>query len=170
MKVLAFDSGATRAGWAVLEDGPVYIASDVEHRPRPATQAYQAYRMELTEFWAFTTRELLDEYKPTLVITETVPVVGMNNFSQGYLANVMATTVHVVAMMADYNVEQVSARSVQKNISVRGKTKNVTKPQVRNGVLSLLPELKETFKQNMKIFEESDAVAIGLYTLGYKVG
>jgi hypothetical protein len=126
--------------------------------------------MGLTEYWAFTTLELLEIYKPSIIITETVPVVGMNNFAQGYLANVMATTVHTVCVLQDYRVEQVSARSVQKNISVRGKTKNVTKPQVRNGVLSLVPELKDKFKENMKIFEESDAVAIALYTLGYKVG
>jgi hypothetical protein len=102
------------------------------------------------------------------VVTEIVPPRGMNDFAQGYLANVMATTIHAIAIYHGVKVEQVSARKVHNQIAIGGKTKNPTKPQVRNGVLQLLPELKDSkAKEWVKIFEEPDALAIALWRLGY---
>ncbi len=166
MRVLALDSGAIRAGWCILDDMPLeYIASGVVHTPRPATEAFQAYRMRLTEEWMGRAYELLCKYRPDVVVTETVPPLGANNGTQLYLANVQITVVHAIAMLCDYPVEQVSARTVQKVIAIRGKGKKITKPQVRNGVFARLPELQPRFKEFTKVFEESDALAIGLYYL-----
>lgn len=167
MRVLSFDSGAKRAGWAVLDPGPEYISSGVEECIRRPKQTYQGYRMELTEHWVEFTAHLLDEYKPTHVVTEIVPPYGMNDFSQGYLANVMATTVHAITFGYGKEPFQVSAKRVQEQIAIRGKSTKITKPQVRNGVVSLIPELKSRAGGWTKIWEEPDAIAIGLHFLGY---
>jgi hypothetical protein len=122
--------------------------------------------MRLTNYWVGRTAELLEEYSPTCVVTETVPVYGMNDFSQGYLALVMCVTVHAMALAMGIETSQVSARTVQKHIAIRGNSKSVTKTQVRNGVCSLIPEVQELYGKT-KVFEPTDALAIGLFTLGY---
>src|SRR5208282_5558430 len=141
MRILSFDPGATRAGWAVIDDGRL-IASDVVHHPRLPNQKFQVYRMELTEFWAQEIWELLDEYKPGVVVTETVPSRGAGIPEQLYLANVMVTTVHTIALAEGVNCIQVSARTVQAHIAKRKEGVKITKVQVRNGVLERCPELK----------------------------
>ena len=103
MNVLAVDSGATRAGWAVLgspgTDGiPSYIASGVVHFPRLPKQAFQEYRMSLTEFWIDEAFDLIEEYKPDVLVIETVPSRGPEIMDQLYLANVQATVLHVIAL------------------------------------------------------------------------
>jgi hypothetical protein len=167
MRILAFDSGARRAGWAMLENQwwGIEFDSDVISFPRESKELYQDYRMRLAQFWTFKTLDLIHDLNPDHIVTETVPVYGMNDFSQGYLANVMATTVHAVAFIQGITVAQVSARKVQSAIAIGGKTKKPTKPQVRNGVIERLPEVKDTLKSEMKVFERSDALAIGLWYL-----
>lgn len=172
MNVLAIDPGATRAGWAVLgspgRDGKaVYIASGVVHHPRLPKQPFQKYRMELTAHWIEEAFDLVEEYKPDVLVSETVPSRGPEIMDQLYLANVQITTLHAIAMSYGVKVEQVSARTVQAKIALRKKDVKVTKPQVRNGVLTQFPELDERLKpKGSQIFEESDAIAIGLYYLG----
>jgi hypothetical protein len=87
--------------------------------------------------------------------------------SQLYLANVMASTVHAVGYFnsKSLTVKQVSARSVQSKIAIRGRSSKITKVNVRDGVLSILPELAHKKPEWIKtgISEESDALAIGLY-------
>jgi hypothetical protein len=78
----------------------------------------------------------------------------------------MITTVHAIAIAYGIPVEQVSARTVQAKMALRKPNVKVTKPQVRNGVLTHLPEMKERLMKNVKVFEESDALAIGLWYLG----
>lgn len=161
-RIVAFDSGAKRAGYALLHND-VYVASAVFHFPREVKEAYQDYRMRLTGYWAWKTEKLIEQERPTVIVTEMVPVYGMNDFSQGYLANVMATTVHAIAIQKKISVVQVSAVKVQNAIAKRGKTKKITKPQVRNGVLELYPQLSSLFKGEPKIFERSDAIAIAAW-------
>jgi hypothetical protein len=168
MRVLAFDSGAERAGIAVLETGPLYVFSEVAMFSRGKTD-FQKYRLGLAEYWVLKTNELLWDYRPDIVVTETVPSTGANNMSQLYLANVMASTVHAICFERGFTVKQVSARSVQSKIAIRGKSKNITKVQVRNGVIDRLPELEPRKKDWIKIYEEPDAIAIGLYTLNHKI-
>jgi Holliday junction resolvasome RuvABC endonuclease subunit len=169
MNVLAVDSGATRAGWAVLgspgTDGiPSYIASGVVHFPRLPKQPFQEYRMALTEFWIDEAFDLIEEYKPSVLVIETVPSRGPEIMDQLYLANVQATTLHVIALSYGVKVQQVSARTVQAKVALRKKDVKVTKPQVRNGVLTRFPELQSRLKpKGSQIFEESDALAIGLW-------
>ena len=170
MNVLAIDPGALRAGWAVLgspgKDGKAtHIASGVVHHPRLPKQPFQEYRMELTEHWIEEAFDLVEEYKPDVLISETVPSRGPEIMDQLYLANVQITVLHAIAISYGVKVVQVSARSVQSKIALRKKDVKVTKPQVRNGVLLQFPEL-ETRLKGSQIFEESDAIAIGLYFFG----
>jgi len=167
MRVLSIDSGAKRAGWAILETGPKYLRSGVIHFPRGDNVGFQAYRLDLARFWVQETQELLDWWRPDHVVTETVPSRGFNIPEQGYLANVQATTLHAIAIQRDIPVSQVMARTVQSEIAVRGRSKKITKQQVRNGVISLLPELKSRVSDWVKVFEEPDALAIGLWYLDH---
>lgn len=169
--VLAIDPGATRAGWAVLgtpgTDGKAtYVDSGVVHHPRLPKQTFQDYRMELTECWIEEAFDLMEEYKPSVLISETVPSRGPEIMDQLYLANVQITVLHAIALSYGVKVEQVSARTVQSKMALRKKNVKVTKPQVRNGVLSYFPELEPLLKTKGKqVFEESDALAIGLWYL-----
>ncbi len=169
MRVLAFDPGAKRAGWAVLDEGPIYVASACVYfeRGKNPEEAFQVYRMRLCEFWEEYAESLIAWYRPTRVVTETVPPVGANNMSQMYLANVMATTVHTVCHNMMVPVSQVSARTVSTRIAIRKPNTKVTKVQVRAGVLQLLPELKPRLADWIKIFEEPDAISIGLHALNH---
>jgi hypothetical protein len=83
--------------------------------------------------------------------------------SQLYLANVQISTVHAISVLLCRGINQVSARSVQSKIAIKGKSAGITKPQVRNGVIDRLPELAHRKGDWIKVFEESDAIAIGLY-------
>lgn len=169
MNILSIDPGATRAGWAILGDNRdgtgTYVASEVEHHPRLPKQKFQAYRMELADHWVDQTHELIEEYKPGVLVSETVPSRGAGIPEQLYLANVMITTVHAIAIAYGVPVIQVSARTVQAAIALRKEGVKVTKPQVRNGVLERLPELKPELKEFIKVFERTDALAIGLWYL-----
>lgn len=169
--VLAIDPGATRAGWAVLQGekgSATHLGSGVIHHPRLPKQTFQIYRMGLAERWVEEGFYLMEEYEPEILISETVPSRGPEIMDQLYLANVQVTTLHAVAMMYGVKVLQVSARTVQAEIAKRKPKVKVTKPQVRNGVIDRLPEL-ETRLKGSKIFEESDALSIGLWWLGVKV-
>lgn len=168
--ILAVDPGATRAGWAVLGDYgglPNYIASGVIHHPKLETQKFQEYRLDLIERWLDESFDLIEEYKPNVLITETVPSRGPEIMDQMYLMNVQCTTLQAVAMTYGIKVVQVSARTVQSKLALRKKDVKVTKPQVRNGVLTHYPELEERLKpKGSQVFEESDAIAIGLHYCG----
>lgn len=172
MNVLAIDPGATRTGWAVLspsgkEGQASYVASGVVIHPRKPKQAFQQYRMELTGHWVEESFRLLDEYEPTVLVSETVPSRGPEIMDQLYLANVQITVLHTIALSYGVKVEQVGARTVQAKLALRKKDIKVTKPQVRNGVLTHFPDLKERLKSHGgQVFEESDALAIGLWYLG----
>lgn len=172
--ILAVDPGATRAGWAILGDYgglPNYIASGVIHHPKLETQKFQEYRLDLIERWLDESFDLIEEYKPNVLITETVPSRGPEIMDQMYLMNVQCTTLQAVAMTYGMKVVQVSARTVQSKLALRRKDVKVTKPQVRNGTLQLLdlPSHKEEEIRKSKIFEESDALAIGAWYCGLKI-
>lgn len=168
--ILAVDPGATRAGWAVLGNYgglPNYIASGVVHCAKLPKQTFQDYRMELIALWLDEAFDLIEEYKPGTLITETVPSRGPEIMDQLYLVNVQCTTLQAVALAYGLKVVQVSARSVQAKLALRKKDVKVTKPQVRNGVLTHYPELTERLKpKGSQVFEESDAIAIGLHYCG----
>jgi Holliday junction resolvasome RuvABC endonuclease subunit len=171
MNILSVDPGATRAGWAVLGDHPApyegggekatYIASEVVHSPKLPNQTFQAYRLELCNYWVDLSHELIEEYKPEVVVTEVVPSRGPEIMDQLYLANVQCTTLHAIAYAYGLKVVQLSARTVQARIAKRKPGVKLTKPQVRDGVIGRLPELTDHLK-GCKVFEESDALAVGL--------
>lgn len=165
-RILSIDPGATRAGWAILDTGPVYVASGMIPFPR-GKMAFQEYRIALARFWVEQSRDLIAGWQPDHVVTEIVPSRGFNIPEQGYLANVMATTLHAISYEYGREISQVMARTVQSEIAIRGRSKKITKQQVRNGVVTLLPQLKPRVSDWVKIFEESDAIAIGLWFLGH---
>jgi Holliday junction resolvasome RuvABC endonuclease subunit len=167
MKVLSFDSGAERMGWAAVgkENGkPYYHISGVLELKRGPTEPFQHYRMRLTQEVAASTVVLIDLLQPDEIASEIIPAVGFNNSTQSYLANVAITTVHVIAITRGLPIYQIGANTVKKEIAVGGKTK----VRVRNGVIQLLPELAERKSSWVKIFDEPDAIAIGLTHLGFK--
>lgn len=103
-------------------------------------------------------------------MSEIVPVVGGGNFvaaTQSQLAATAVTTFQGIAVDRGYEIKQIGATTIKKKIG--GKQK-ATKVGVRNGVIELLPILVDHKKQWTKIFEEPDALAVGLTDLGYSIG
>lgn len=168
---MGIDPGATRAGWSVLEQDKkgklTHIDSGVVHFPRLPKQKFQEYRMALTEHWVEAGFDLMEEYEPDVLVSETVPSRGPEIMDQLYLANVQITVLHAIAISYGVKVVQVSARSVQAKIAKRKPNIKVTKPQVRQGVLERFPELEALVKEEMKVFERTDAIAIGAYWFEY---
>lgn len=169
MRVLSFDPGALRMGMAVLETGPTHIWSSYSLHSR--NEDYQPYRLRLIEHWTKRTAELLKEFKPDLVMTEIVPPVGFGASGgnvQGQLAAAAITAVQAVTMIFEYPLKQISATTMKKRVAGDGRA---TKTKVRDGVLRLLPQLewrRPEWTGKGAIFEEVDALGVGLAALGYK--
>jgi Holliday junction resolvasome RuvABC endonuclease subunit len=176
MKILAFDPGAERMGWAVLEgngkEAPRFHGSGIYGLKREQAgkkkEPYQKYRLRLIDYWAEHAPSILETHKPNTVISEIVPVVGGGNFvaaTQSQLAGTAITTVQAVAVSQGYKVMQIGATTVKAKIGGKG---SATKVAVRNGVYTLVPHIKANRERMWKIiFDESDAFAIALCALGY---
>ena len=167
-QLLSVDPGAERCGWAILEPGPKLIDSGVAKWPRNGRE-FQKYRLELEQnaYW-FWNHKLLSPLIGT-VVNETVPAVGFNVSTQAYLASCVVATLHVAAFTRGRGVSQVSARTVQSHIAKRGTSKNITKAQVRNGVIEIMPEVGQQLTQHLMEWDRWDAIAAGLCHLGYKL-
>lgn len=165
--VAAFDPGAARMGWSILlGDGvapPRYIRSGI-HAVERKGMKYQEYRLKVIAEAQWFGAWICDFYHPDIVVSEILPVRGFNNMSQALLALSAITSLQSAAFERAKKVEQISALTVKTTI---GGAKNSTKVKVRNGVLQLLPELAPKKSQWTKIFDESDAIAVGLSHLGY---
>lgn len=177
IKALSFDSGAERMGWASIwaadrENGqppfPVYHASGILALPQRDLK-FQDYRLELIAELCESIPFLLEFAQPDVVTTETVPAVGSFGGTQMYLANVACTTVQVIAHQHGLPVKQIGATTVHKHMAPnRNKGQKATKVMVRNGVISLLPELAPRKKEWVKVFDETDAIANGLTYHGFE--
>lgn len=176
MRVLAFDPGAARCGWAVVDsEGGLdprsqpycYRDSGISGLDRGKDEKYQTYRLRLVAYWVERAPELLETHKPDRVITEIVPVVGGGNFvvaTQSQLAATAATVIQAIAALNEVEITQVAAGTVKRKI---GGVKDASKVKVRNGVLSLFPELEPRRSEFMKVFDETDAIAIAATEIGY---
>ncbi len=182
-RVLSFDPGAERCGWAALERDkeigknkrPEYLGLGhfgLKRQVNGSKLKYQEYRLRLLDYWISKTPELLDTYRPDAVVAEIVPVVGGGNFvvaTQSQLAATAITAIQVIAKQYHVPVAQIGATTVKTKI---GGSKKATKVAVRNGVIKLMPELEEFKKEwiKAKVHDISDAVAIGLAFWGYSNG
>jgi Holliday junction resolvasome RuvABC endonuclease subunit len=174
VRVLSFDGGAFRMGWGCIEGGPkvapVYIGSGIEGITKMEGEKDQAYRLRLIEFWCRTGPALLDRYEPDLVATETLPLFGGDGFSNNVQSKLVATaltTLQAMCVLHRKNVTQIAAISVKARI---GGTKKASKVAVRNGVITLLPDLaprKFDWTESKKAMDEPDALGVGLVALGY---
>ncbi len=170
MRILSFDPGAKRQGWACLEkpigtDVPLYHGSGVVQIDRTQTEAFQAYKLRVIYTWVKETVSLFDAWHPDEIACEIVPSMGFERSVQNQLAQAAITTVQAVAIYHRKPVHQLSATTVKKKITGDGRA---SKAKVRNGVFKLVPETKVRFKEWVKVFDESDAIAIGLTHLGFK--
>jgi len=175
MIVISFDPGAERMGYAVLEQsknkdikklGYGQLGVQRQRNKQNKLEAYHAYRMRLIDFWLKEAPILIRSFTPDIVVNEIVPVVGGGNFvaaTQSQLAGTAITIVQAVAKQYDLPVSQIGATTVKAKI---GGGKKATKVAVRNGVFKILPELEVHKKEWTKVFDVSDAFAIGLTHLG----
>lgn len=176
MKILAFDPGAERMGFCCLESEtdkskpPRVFGSGYSGVHREDNEQYQVYRLRLVSFWVTRAQELFTSFSPEEVVSEIVPVVGGGNFvvaTQSQLASTAITTVQAMADLHSIPVSQVGATTVKAKI---GGHKKASKVAVRNGVFKIIPKTKVRKPEWTKIFDESDAFAIGLMKLGYVNG
>jgi Holliday junction resolvasome RuvABC endonuclease subunit len=171
MRLLAMDTGAKRMGWSVLdayEDFTEigYIASGVMGLDKPEDEPWQDYRLRLIRYWSIEGDQLLRTYSPTRFANETMPVIGVGKASaQSVLANAALASMQTVVNIHEIPITQVAAVSVKARI---GGGRSATKPKVRDGVISLLPELARRKSDWTKAdkFDEPDAIAVGLVALG----
>ena len=175
MKVLAYDSGAEKMGWSVVqgdgETAPEYIDSGIAKFPRHK-QDYQPYKLKLIQHWTYLAPAQFLRYKPDAIACETLPAVGGGSFvaaTQSELGKAAITTVMAMAFERDIPVYQLAAVTVKARI---GGSKKASKVQVRNGVIQLLPVLeprKFEWTDSKKNMDEPDALGVGLTHLGYSV-
>lgn len=84
---------------------------------------------------------------------------------QAYLALSVLSAIQGMAMEKSFKVEQIGATTVKAAI---GGSNKATKVRVRNGVWEIIPSLQAKAKEWKGVYDESDAIAIGLTYLGYK--
>jgi Holliday junction resolvasome RuvABC endonuclease subunit len=161
VRVLSFDPGAARMGFALLETGPQYLESGIVSLKKETDETYQQYRLRLITFWAKKASSMLRAMKPDIVVSEIVPVKGFSDPSQAYLAGSAISAVQTITALRKVPNVVVSASSVKASIAQH----KATKVQVRNAVIDVLPELEHRRKDWTKVFDECDAIAIGLYHL-----
>jgi Holliday junction resolvasome RuvABC endonuclease subunit len=171
------DTGAEYMGWSVLEGNrqhdsdPVwdlkYVDSGVLGLHREDDNPWQNYRLDLIRYWTIETDDLLFKYRPTHFANETMPIISSGKGSaQSVLANAAIATVQALMIIEGIPITQVAAVSVKARI---GGGKSATKPKVRDGVISLLPELAPRKSSWTKRMDESDAIGVGLVALGCRV-
>lgn len=169
-RVLGFDPGAERCGWAVVDDGPIYVASGIVATPYNNGERYQEYRLRLIDLWIDKARELIDRYEVQRIANELVPPVGGGNFmvavqSQAVLS--MLTVIQAQAMAINLPIHQYGSTTIKARI---GGHKKATKVKVRNGVYFFFPELKESmWTEWVRVHDESDACAVALTDHGLRV-
>lgn len=178
MKVLGVDPGAIRMGFGCVSLGdeskdPVDEGSDIfglkRERNESKDEPFHKYRLRLIDYWIQQAPEVLERYRPDLVVGEIVPVVGGGNFvaaTQSQLATTAVTVFYVVTRQNGIPVEQMGATSIKARI---GGSKKATKVAVRNGVFSFLPETERFRDEMKKVFERSDAYGVALTKLGCSV-
>lgn len=166
MRLLALDPGAKRMGWAVF-DTSRYEASGV-FGVEQEKLTYQNYRLKIVEEFTIWMHRMVLARNPDILVSETLPSRGFNNMAQAILAHTALTCCQSIAfdLSQTRQVSQIAAATVKTHIG--GKVK-ATKVQVRNGVLQLIPELADKKSQWTKVFDESDAIAVGLTYLGYDI-
>lgn len=168
-QLLAIDPGAEKCGWAILEPGPKLIDSGVQKWPRGSNEAYQAYRLRVEHdaLWFFDA--ILASQHIGRVVNEIVPPAGFNNSSQSYLANCVASALHCAGFSRGCSVSQISARTVQSRVAKKKSGNHITKAQVRNGVIEIMPEVGKALTQHLMEWDRWDAIALGLTSLGHKL-
>jgi Holliday junction resolvasome RuvABC endonuclease subunit len=172
MRGLGIDPGFRRMGWASVEryqNHPHYHLSGVLHFP--PVGKFQDERVQYIEELVPEAELILDLTQPEFVVNETVPAVGSFGGVQMYLANVAVTVMQTMAVARGLPIRQIGANRVQSKIAVGRKGRKTTKPQVRNGVIQLLPELETRRKEwtgKRAIYEEPDAIAVILAELGFE--
>jgi Holliday junction resolvasome RuvABC endonuclease subunit len=169
VRVLSIDPGAKRLGWAVLEgtaDDVRYYDSGLFGVERDEVEKYHPYRLRVVQRSAEWAVKILDRWKPDVVVSETLPIKGFNNSGQALLAGAAITSIQAIAATKGYVVSQIGATTIKCQIAGSGRA---TKVGVRNGVVSILPELAKAAKGWTKEFDEPDAIAVGLAYLGHDV-
>jgi hypothetical protein len=173
MRILAFDPGANRMGYAAIDLGPKEVKSKTDSSgigglDQNKDETYQDHRLRIIEYWAHFAQNLISEFKPDIIANEIVPPTGGNMANMIHRQKAMAaiTTVQVIAFQNNIPIKQVAASTVKKAIGGSGKA---TKIAVRNGVFELIPST-ERFKNEWKtVHDHSDAFAVGLTVLGHKI-
>jgi Holliday junction resolvasome RuvABC endonuclease subunit len=177
MIAIGIDPGAERLGWAVIESegsgkDPKEVAVGIyglKRHDNGSKEPFQEYRLRLIDYWSRTAETLFEKFDPDQIYNEIVPVVGSGNFvaaTQSQLASTALTVIQHEAFRREVPITQIGANTVKKRI---GGAKNASKVKVRNGVFQLLPSTERFKKEWVKVHDSSDACAVALCGIGYKI-
>lgn len=158
-------------GWSVIDQGYdewELVASGVLGLEQGKKETFGAYRKRLIAYWVETFPEILVQYEPELIASETIPIVGGSSpfaNTQRVLGLLAITVCQVLTSFYDRTIEwrEYGANTVKVGMTGNGKA---TKVAIRNAVCKVFPEL-EPVKKTLQA-DETDAIAVGLIALGYK--
>lgn len=170
-KIIGIDSGAKKCGFACIsntwaeEVGLSLIWADSIGQEAEVGEKYGEHRRRLVGDWTNFLAGLFDEWTPSLVVCETVPITGAANASGQRLKALMVVVVaQVLCVQRGIVFTEVGANTVKKCLTGNGLA---TKPKIREAVIDVFPELAERRKEMIQEPDISDAVAVALTGAGY---
>lgn len=166
-KIIGIDSGAKRCGFACLTNEWDYslVWADAIGQEAEFTEKYGEHRRRLVGDWTNFLASLFDEWTPSMVVCETVPITGAANASGQRLKALMVVVVaQVLCVQRGIVFTEVAANTVKLRVTGNGAA---TKPKVREAVIKIFPELEPRRKEMVATADISDAIAVALTGAGY---
>jgi len=175
-RVFAVDPGAERLGWAVLDgckgdfklvdSGILALPREKRKNGFDKDEEFQVYKLRLINNTTIKVAGLFHRYLPTVLVSETVPAVGGGSFiaaTQSELAKTAITVFQAFAFSSGLLVFQIGATTIKKRVAG---AKDATKAKVRNGVIEVFPEVKESLTKETTgkkpVWDRSDGIATGI--------
>jgi Holliday junction resolvasome RuvABC endonuclease subunit len=160
--IIGIDSGAINCGLAVIqyEKEPFLLHSETCGVQR-GDLAYQEYKLEVIKYFTKKAHMFWETYRPTIIVSETVPARGFTDFSQSRMADAAAISLMAIFSLYDVPLEQISARTAKKLLT---RDVSASKVRVRNKVLEIFPQLKRLGDEikSRPFFDRSDAIGLAL--------
>lgn len=169
-RVMAFDVGAIRMGWAVIDANRgdySLVAYGVKGVTELAAETFRDYRWRLIDYWVYEFPELVVEYNPDMFVSEEIPMInhggkfGNLQRIKGLVAITVCQALNI-ELFPDKPWRVIAANTAKLCVANNNKA---TKVAVRNAVAKVFPELEEIKKTLVP--DMTDAIGLALTGAGY---